>query len=254
MGMYTNEGLVKHAKAALKLKTKYMWAGTLTLITDSYIDAKVRQCRSIPASRSGYTELRVQQLHALANQGFYGVDCVCLLKSYIWSGNADGGTGSPKYDSKSDLNAGDMFARATVKGKIDTLPETPGIVLISRTHGNHIGIYIGDGETIESTLGSRGDGVVKRKLEKNFWTDWFECPFIEYRKPVVSSPSLKTVTLAYNARIRSAPRYKSEDLGLLTAGTQCIVCVNSKQTDAETKYEYIKLYNRAGWIVTSAIK
>ncbi len=252
--MYTNDGLVKHVKMALGLKTKYMWAGTLALITDDYIDRKVTQCKSVPASRSGYTESRIRELHAIANKGYYGVDCVCFVKSYYWSGKDDGGTGSPKYEGSTDKNAGDMYNLAKVKGKIDTLPETPGIILISRTHGNHIGIYIGNGETIESTLGSRGDGVVKHKLDKTFWTDWFECPYIKYNtQPSVSSPSLKTVKLAFNARIRSAPRYKSENLGLITAGSECIVCVNSRQTDPATKYEYIKLYGRDGWIVTSAM-
>ena len=42
--IYTNEGLVNHVKMALKLKTKYMWAGTLNPITDAYINQKVRQC------------------------------------------------------------------------------------------------------------------------------------------------------------------------------------------------------------------
>ena len=248
---YTAEGLVTHCKKALKMKTKYMWAGTLAPITDAYIDQKVRQCKSVPASRSGYTEQRIKQLHAIANRGYYGVDCVCLVKSYYWSGKPDGGTGSPKYEGSTDLNAGGMYSAAKVKGAIGTLPERPGLILISKTHGNHIGVYIGGGETIESTLGARGDGVVKHKLDKTFWTDWFECPFIEYKQPVPSA--LKAVTLSYNARVRSAPRYRSDDLGVLTAGTKCIVCVNSRTKDAGSKYEYIKLYDRDGWIVTSAI-
>ena len=54
-------------------------------------------------------------------------------------------------------------------------------------------------------------------------------------------------------RVLSAPRYRSDDLGVLTAGTKCIVCVNSRTKDAGSKYEYIKLYDRDGWIVTSAV-
>ena len=248
---YTNDGLVAHVQAAAKLKTKYMWAGTLAEITDAYINQKVKQCKGIAPSRTGYTESRIKQLHDLAGKGFYGVDCVCLVKSYYWSGKPNGGTGSPKYDANNDKNAGDMFAAAKVKGGIDTLPERPGVILISRTHGNHIGVYIGNGETIESTLGSRGDGVVKRKLDRSFWTDWFECPFITYNRV---DTVLKNVTLAYNAQIRRDPRYKSESLGLLTAGEKCVIYTNTKQTDPATKYEYIKLYGRDGWIVTSAIK
>lgn len=252
MSIYTNEGLVKHVKTALALKTKYMWAGTLNTITDSYITQKVNQCKKggVPASRSGYTEARIKQLRSLANRGYYGVDCVCLVKSYLW-----GGVGCPNYQSKYDLPAGSMYDLATVKGSIDTLPECPGIIVISRKHGNHVGVYIGNGETIESTLGSRGDGVVKHKLDKTFWTDWFQCPFIEYKQTVdTPKTSLRNVTLAYNATIRRTSKYKSESLGVLTAGTQCVIVSGTETQDPQSKYTYVKLYGRAGWIVTTAIK
>lgn len=252
MSIYTNEGLVKHVKTALALKTKYMWAGTLNPITDSYITQKVNQCKKggVPASRSGYTEARIKQLRSLANRGYYGVDCVCLVKSYLW-----GGVGCPNYQSKYDLPAGSMYDLATVKGSIDTLPECPGLIVISRKHGNHVGVYIGNGETIESTLGSRGDGVVKHKLDKTFWTDWFQCPFIEYKQTVdTPKTSLRNVTLAYNATIRRTSKYKSESLGVLTAGTQCVIVSGTETQDPQSKYTYVKLYGRAGWIVVSAIR
>ena len=252
MNDYTHTGLVNHVKKALALKTKYMWAGTLNTITDSYITQKVNQCKKggVPASRSGYTEARIKQLRSLANRGYYAVDCVCLVKSYLW-----GGVGCPNYQSKYDLPAGSMYDLATVKGSIDTLPECPGIIVISRKHGNHVGVYIGNGETIESTLGSRGDGVVKHKLDKTFWTDWFQCPFIEYKQTVdTPKTSLRNVTLAYNATIRRTSKYKSESLGVLTAGTQCVIVSGTETQDPLSKYKYVKLYGRAGWIVVSAIK
>lgn len=252
MSIYTNEGLVKHVKTALALKTKYMWAGTLNPITDSYITQKVNQCKNsgVSASRSGYTEARIKQLRSLANRGYYGVDCVCLVKSYLW-----GGIGCPNYQSRYDLPAGSMYERAKVKGSIDTLPECPGLIVISRKHENHVGVYIGNGETIESTLGSRGDGVVKHKLDKTFWTDWFQCPFIEYKQTVdTPKTSLRNVTLAYNATIRRTSKYKSESLGVLTAGTQCVIVSGTETQDPQSKYTYVKLYGRAGWIVVSAIK
>ena len=81
------------------------------------------------------------------------------------------------------------YAQSKNKGTIDKLPEIPGLILYSKTHP-HVGVYIGNGWTIECTLGSRGDGVVKRKLDK-FWEYWFECPFITYTKP--SKPKKLTV-------------------------------------------------------------
>ena len=244
---YTNEGLVAHVQAAAKLKTKYMWGGILREITIPYIE----QLRSMYGTKAGtgYSEARYKSLYTVAGRGYYGCDCVGLVKSYYWSGKQNGGTGSPKYDGKTDVNAGTMYAQAKVKGAISTIPERPGVIVISKTAGNHVGGYIGDGETIECTLGQRGDGIVKRKLD-SLWTDWFECPYISYNRV---DTVLKTVTLAYNAQIRRDPRYKSESLGLLTAGTKCVIYTNTKQTDPATKYEYIKLYGRDGWIVTSAI-
>lgn len=245
---YTNDGLVAHVQAAAKLKTKYMWGGILREITIPYIE----QLRSMYGTKpgTGYSEARYKSLYAIAGQGYYGCDCVGLIKSYYWSGKPNGGTGSPKYDGKTDVNAGTMYAQAKVKGAISTIPERPGVIVISKTAGNHVGVYIGNGETIECTLSQRGDGVVRRKLD-SLWTDWFECPYISYNR---IDTVLKNATLAYNAQIRKEPRYKSQSLGLLTAGEKCVVITNSKITDPATKYEYIKLYGRDGWIVTSAIK
>lgn len=255
MPIYTAEGLVVHAKMALALNTKYIWGGILREITPAYIE----QLRAMygTLSGTGYTASRYKELYSVANKGYYGVDCIGLIKSYYWSGNTNGGTGSPKYGAAGypDVNANMMYNRAKVKGKIDTLPERKGVIVISRKNGNHVGVYIGGGYTIESTLGNRGDGVVKHKLDKSFWTDWFQCPFIEYKQTVdTPKTSLRNVTLAYNATIRRTSKYKSESLGVLTAGTQCVIVSGTETQDPQSKYTYVKLYGRAGWIVVSAIR
>ena len=163
-------GLVQHCENALKLPTKYMWGGIFRLIEKQY-DMLYSMYGNKPGT--GYTSQRWDELSRLKNTGTYGVDCIGLVKSYYW-----GGVGSPKYDGKTDVNAGTMYNLAKVKGKISTIPETPGLVVYSKTHP-HVGVYIGGGYTVESTLGSRGDGVVKHKLD-SFWEYWFQCPFIDY--------------------------------------------------------------------------
>lgn len=165
-----NIGLVQHCENALKLPTKYMWGGIFRLVEKQY-DMLYSMYGNKPGT--GYTPQRWDELSRLKNTGTYGVDCIGLVKSYYW-----GGVGSPKYDGKTDVNAGTMYNLAKVKGKISTIPETPGLVVYSKTHP-HVGVYIGGGYTIESTLGSRGDGVVKHKLD-SFWEYWFQCPFIDY--------------------------------------------------------------------------
>lgn len=248
MGIYTSEGLVKHAEAALKLKTKYMWGGILRLIERQY---DLLYSIYSKTSGTGYSPARWKELRSLFGKNYYGVDCVGLIKSYYWSGKPDGGTGSPGYcsDEYPDKSAADMYSLAKVKGKIKDLPEIPGLIVYdSRTH--HVGIYIGGGYTIESTLGSRGDGVVKRKLD-NLWTDWFECPYIEYP----TQEQLQTVVLAFKAAIRSEPKNFSTKLGELAPGTKCVVVSGSDTKDSKTGYVYVRLAGEKGqWIVKTAIK
>lgn len=175
MIIYTNTGLVQHCEKALTLPTKYMWGGILRPVEQLY-DMLFKMYGT--KNGTGYTNQRWNELKQLRNKGYYGVDCVGLVKSYYWSGKADGGVGSPKYNGNTDVNAGYMYSLAKNKGRIGTMPEIPGLIVYSKSHP-HVGVYIGSGCTIESTLGSRGDGVTKRKLD-GFWEYWFECPFVEY--------------------------------------------------------------------------
>ncbi|MDE7233593.1 MAG: hypothetical protein K2N29_00865 [Ruminiclostridium sp.] len=190
--MYTNKGLVKHAEAALKLNTKYMWGGILRPITDGYIDmlAKLYQ------NTAQYPAARVKTLRGLVGKNYFGCDCVGLIKSYYWSGNPGGGTGSPSYGKAGfpDVNAHGMYNAAKVKGTIDTIPEVPGLVVYCKSRP-HVGVYVGNGYTIESTLGGGFDGIVKRKLKDWIWEYWFECPYITYEK-TAEKPQEKPATVS----------------------------------------------------------
>ncbi len=186
--MYTNKGLVKHAEAALKLNTKYMWGGILRPITDGYIDLLSKLYKDTPQ----YPAERVETLRGLVGRNYFGCDCVGLVKSYYWSGKENGGTGSPNYGKAGfpDVNANAMYAAARVKGKIDTIPEVPGLVVYCKSRP-HVGVYIGNGYTIESTLGGGFDGIVKRKLKDWIWEYWFECPYITYEETVTAKPPVQ---------------------------------------------------------------
>ncbi len=179
--MYTNEGLVKHAKMALALKTKYMWGGILRPITADYVNML-----SGIYGAAQYSASRIAALKKLANRGYYGVDCVGLIKSYYWSGKPNGGTDSPRYGASGypDVNANAMFAAAKVKGAIGTMPEIPGLVVYCKSHP-HVGVYIGNGKVIESTLSSKGDGVIETNLRDWIWEYWFQCPYIQYPEQTV---------------------------------------------------------------------
>lgn len=249
--MYTNEGLVKHAEKALKDNTRYMWGGIYRPITENYI----QQLYKIYGKKQ-YSEARINELRKYIGKGYYGVDCVGLVKSYYWSGSPDGGRGSKNYGKPGypDVNAGGMFKAATEKGTIDTLPEIPGLILYSTTHP-HVGVYVGNGEVIESTLSIRGDGVSKTKV-KNWsgWTHWFKCPYIEYKDNEITE-TIKRVKLQYHAQARRAPCSKAAGCGRLVPSMFVTVIIGSETIDETTGYVYIKIKRDGGyqWIVKTAL-
>ena len=101
-------------------------------------------------------------------------DCVGLIKGYGWYDSASGeirvGT-----NGMMDVGANGMFANATVKGTIDTIPEVPGLAVWV---DGHIGIYIGNGEVIEAMNTLRG--VTRTQLAGREWTHWLQIPYISY--------------------------------------------------------------------------
>ncbi|MBR5514136.1 MAG: hypothetical protein IKV85_09175 [Ruminococcus sp.] len=100
-------------------------------------------------------------------------DCVGLIKGYGWY-NPDSGEIVVGTNGMADVTANGMFDAATVKGTIDTIPETPGLAV---WQDGHIGIYIGNGEVIEAMRTEQG--VVKTTLTSG-WTHWLEISYISY--------------------------------------------------------------------------
>ena len=101
-------------------------------------------------------------------------DCVGLIKGYGW---LDASTLSIEYGTNGmqDLNADQMYATATVRGSMDTMPETPGIALWKQ---GHIGVYIGNGYAIEA-VGTK-QGVVKTEVDGRGWEGWCQVPGVTY--------------------------------------------------------------------------
>lgn len=113
-------------------------------------------------------------------------DCEGMIKNYLWADSPDT---APTYNASQDLSANGAFQAAAVKGKIDTIPEVPGICV---RYSGHVGVYIGNGEVVEE----RGFnyGCVKTRLNDRAWTDWFEHPWIDYKqedKCMVQLPILR---------------------------------------------------------------
>jgi hypothetical protein len=163
--MLTSNGLVNHAKTALSEKWGYVWGTFGHVLTQNILRDKLAQ---YPDGVGKYEEfIRSNWLNKRT------VDCIGLIKSYMWWV-----TNGPVYNSKTDVSADGMFALAVEKGRLEDMPETPGLCLWKP---GHIGIYIGNGQVIEA----RGTkyGVIKSPLTGEgsaSWLKWLECPFVEY--------------------------------------------------------------------------
>jgi hypothetical protein len=97
-------------------------------------------------------------------------DCVGLIKAYIWWTNNE-----IKYKSSEDVSANRMYNKSKNKGNIKNIPEIVGMLVWKN---NHIGVYIGNGKVVEAK--GHKWGVVETKLSDGGWTNWCECPYINY--------------------------------------------------------------------------
>ena len=68
-------------------------------------------------------------------------------------------------------------------------------------------------------------------------------------------PKYVPVELAFDAAIRAQPTPSSKKLGLLTAGSKCVIVKGSDTFDKASNYTYVQLAGKGSqWIVKSAIK
>lgn len=163
----TNIGLAEYAKKALQEKWGYVRGTFGYILTMQLFQEKLKQY-------PGYVE---PFKNFILNNwiGKRTADCVGLIKSYIWHND-----GKITYNPATDVNADTMFRLAKKKGTIGTIPEILGLCVYKK---GHIGVYIGNGQVIES----RGTkyGVVQTPLRggnANTWTHWLKCPYIEYKE------------------------------------------------------------------------
>ena len=143
-----------------------MWGTYGDVLTDSLFASKLKQ---YPDGVGSYADfIRENWL------GGRTTDCVGLIKGYGWF---DPGTKAIEYGTNGmkDVGADGMHSAATVKGSMDTMPDTPGLAVWK---SGHIGVYIGNGEVIEA-MGTKY-GVVKTKLAGRGWSAWLQIPYISY--------------------------------------------------------------------------
>ena len=186
-----NLDLVEWAKQAESHGWGYVWGTYGDVLSRSLYKSKAEQ---YPEEVGGYAEFI--ESHWI---GCRTADCVGLIKGYGWL-NPD--THQVEYGTNGmpDIGADTMYANATEKGTIDTIPEIPGLAV---WHEGHIGIYIGGGEVIEA-MGTQY-GVVKTQLSGSRWTHWLKIPYIAYLdSEVAPAPNEDHIWDALYAKIGNA--------------------------------------------------
>ncbi|MCM1061631.1 MAG: NlpC/P60 family protein [Eubacterium sp.] len=200
MSDFTNSGLVEYCKAALTKNTAYMWGGLFRTITTGYIN----QLKKIYPDE--YVQPHLGILEALVGKGYYGCDCIGLIKSYYF-----GGIGSPDYVSSKDYNVPLMYNNAVIKGEIDTFDKVPGRLVMTENL-KHVGVYIGDDQVIECTLKDEAEkgGVIQSTFNSQ-WKKWCQCIFIDDDTSESNNHSTKNIYLSIGvAAIRKSPSTTGE--------------------------------------------
>lgn len=151
-------------------------------ITQNIINQKAKQ---LP---NWYTSKRKESLQSYIGKGYFGFDCICLIKGILWgwNGNINDVNGGAKYASNN-------VADSTVDGTLNLctgISENFNKLMVGEylwTEG-HCGIYVGDGLCVECT--TRWENCVQITAVYNiseqagyngrFWKKHGKLPYIEY--------------------------------------------------------------------------
>lgn len=180
-------------------KTVYLWGGWGQKITSEVLTKKYEQYSS------WYTnEKKYGTYNPLIDQGYYGFDCVGLIKAIAWGWcGKDTINGGASYGSNGckDTTANGMINLCSnVSNNFTSI--VPGEAVWM---DGHIGIYVGNGYCIESTnglggatpgvkvsalanIGTQATGTIKSRT----WTKHGRLPFIDYSGIVTSIPSFSS--------------------------------------------------------------
>lgn len=202
--MMRSDVFVQKAKDIAKNhKTVYANGVFGSPISESIISQKAKQ---LP---NWYTAERQKTLRALIGKGYFGFDCVCLLKAILWGwdGDASKSYGGAVYQSNGvpDITEESMIGKCSgVSTDFSTI--VPGEMLYM---AGHCGIYIGDGLAVECTpkwdngvqITAVGNIGSKSGYNSRTWLKHGKLPYVEYvsgmqtATPSTSAGSQITITL-----------------------------------------------------------
>lgn len=190
-----NTELVEKAKQiAENCHTVYLMGTFGAPLSDALITQKARQYPNY------YSAGRQSYLRGITVNRPWAFDCVGLIKGILWGWEGDGNKsfGGAVYRANEvpDISANTMAKRCLERSA--SLEEIlPGEAVYMN---GHIGIYVGDGTVVESTLTGKYDGVVITNLKERNWAGHGKLPWVEYEtesnsfEPDLPIPSEQTPT------------------------------------------------------------
>ena len=184
---FTNSGLVQHSQRALMEKWYYGWGAYGKKATKELIDSLIKQYPSNAIWRS-------YMMGAVGKTRL--CDCYGLVKSYLWW---QGDDKDPIYNPIQDRSSTTAYNASKEKGKIDAMPEIPGLVLYMP---GHAGVYVGSGNFIEMMGDGKGAsaGIIRNGAVSSGskFTHWFKDSFITYSTPNVEQSTSTNIDIPSN--------------------------------------------------------
>lgn len=237
------EQLVKELKNIVSnYKTIYVYGSIGGIVTNSLISQKAKQYPSF------YTAARTAKIKKTVGKGYFGFDCVNVIKSILWgwNGNKNASYGGAKYASNGvpDVSADGMIGLCTSVSssgwsnlKIGEAVWLPG----------HIGVYIGNGLVIECTpkwdnnVQISGLGNVGKSYngKTRSWKKHGKIPYVSYSSTTsTNESSILNITMQTTGSVnfRTSPNTSSKIIKTLSKGTK--VTVISKYSDNWYKIKY----------------
>ena len=197
MANKTAAGLVKHMKKCLQDGWGYVYGAIVQTCTERLLD----QCAErYPANNLAGGAMRK------AGEKWLGkkvADCSGIVKAYLMSEY----TGGPiTYNAEVDTAV--HYNAAKEKGPIGTMPDIPGILVYMP---NHMGVYVGNGEVIESagTLYGVKQSTVEKSYISGPWTHWYKCPGITYDESEEPETEEKKPVTPAEIKVGSAVKIKA---------------------------------------------
>lgn len=209
--------MIKLRKGVIKIMTSEKFVKKIKDVADNYKTVYANGMFGQPITKSA-VEQKAKQLPkwygknnnkenilSLVGKGYFGFDCVCLIKGVLWGWNGDASKtyGGAVYESNGvpDISENEMIRRC------NGVSTNFGNIVAGEVVWNdgHIGVYVGDGKVVECTPRWE-NGVQYTNLanlgynggNSRFWTKHGKLPYIDYTaetKPTEQEKKEKTKTV-----------------------------------------------------------